>query len=145
MPNIHTGFWVRVVDGQVKDCWDYKPSDDIIATQPGWQEAVEYEPEVNPMRQYTNGHYFNLSVSPVEIRWNIAELTVDDRKGMLIGQADSKYRQIVQEQIAKETDSDPDSHMDMNVVNAANTDYRARVDQVNACTTQEELDAIWNG
>jgi hypothetical protein len=34
--------------------------------------------------------------------------------------------------------------MDMAVVQAANTVYTERVAQINACTTQEELDAIWN-
>lgn len=144
MANIATGFWIRVKNGQVLDVWDYKPSDDILSTQPGWREAVEITPDVNPMREYINGYVFNLEATPAEIVWQLAYLTVDDRKGMLISEANSKYQAVITAEMNKETDPDPDSHMDMAVVQAANTVYTERVAQVNACTTQEELDAIWN-
>jgi ribosome modulation factor len=36
-----TGYWIRVKNGQVKDVWDYKPSDDKLASESGWREAVE--------------------------------------------------------------------------------------------------------
>jgi hypothetical protein len=36
-----TGYWIRVKNGQVKDVWDYKPSDDKLAAESGWREAVE--------------------------------------------------------------------------------------------------------
>ena len=144
MANIATGFWIRVVNGEVRDVWDYKPSDDIISTQPGWREAVEITPDVNPMREYINGYDILLDPTPAEIVWKLAYLTVDDRKGMLISEANSKYQAVITAEMNKETDPDPDSHMDMAVVQAANTVYTERVAQVNACTTQEELDAIWN-
>ena len=141
---VATGFWIRAVGDEIKDVWDYKPSQDILDTQGGWREAIQITPEVNPMREYISHHTIDISVTPAEIRWHLAYLTVEDRKGMLIGQADSKYRAIIQAETAKETDPDPDSHMDMAVVQAANTAYTARIAQINACTTQEELDAIWN-
>ena len=144
MANIATGFWIRAVDGEVRDVWDYKPSQDILDSQPGWREAVEITPDVNPMREYINGHVFNLEATPAEIVWQLAYLTVDDRKGMLISEANSKYQAVITAEMNKETDPDPDSHMDMAVVQAANTVYTERVAQINACTTQEELDVIWN-
>ena len=142
--HIATGFWIRAVGGEIKDVWDYKPSQDILDTQGGWREAIQITPDVNPMREYINGHTIDINVTPAEIRWHLAYLTVDDRKGMLISEADSKYQAVINTEMNKETDPDPDSHMDMAVVQAANTAYTARVAQVNACTTQEELDAIWN-
>ena len=144
MANIATGFWIRAKGDQVLDVWDYKPSQDILDTQGGWREAVEITPDVNPMREYINGHVINLEPTPAEIVWQLAYLTVDDRKGMLIGEANSTYQQVITTEMNKETDPDPDSHMDMAVVQAANTVYTERVAQINACTTQEELDAIWN-
>jgi len=144
MANIATGFWIRVVDGEVRDVWDYKPSQDILDSQPGWREAIQITPDVDPMREYINGHIIDIAPTPAEIIWQLGYLTVDDRKGMLIGEAQSKYNAVLNAEVAKETDTDPESHMDMAVVQAANTAYKARVAQVQACTTQEELDAIWN-
>lgn len=141
---VATGFWIRVVNDEVRDVWDYKPSDDIINSQPGWREAIQITPEVDPMREYITNHTIDIAPTPAEIRWHIGYLTIDDRKGMLISEADSKYRIVLNAEVAKETDPDPNSHMDMAVVEAANQTYQARVAQVNACTTQEELDAIWN-
>lgn len=142
--HIATGFWIRAVGDEIKDVWDYKPSQDILDTQGGWREAIQITPDVNPMREYINGHTIDINVTPAEIRWHLAYLTVDDRKGMLISEANSKYQAVITSEMNKETDPDPDSHMDMAVVQAANTVYTERVAQVNACTTQEELDAIWN-
>ena len=142
--HIATGFWIRAVGDEIKDVWDYKPSQDILDTQGGWREAIQITPDVDPMREYINGHTIDINVTPAEIRWHLAYLSVDDRKGMLISEADSKYRAVIAAETAKETDPDPDSHMDMAVVQAANTAYTARINQINACTTQEELDAIWN-
>ena len=141
---IQTGYWIRVVDGNVVQVWDYKPSQEILDTQDGWREAIQITPDTDPMREYINGYDIDITVTPAEIRWHIAYLTVDDRKGMLISEADSKYQAVITQEMYKETDPDPDSHMDMAVVQAANTAYTERVAQVNACTTQEELDAIWN-
>lgn len=141
---VATGFWIRAVGDEIKDVWDYKPSQDILDTQGGWREAIQITPEVNPMREYISHHTIDISVTPAEIRWHLAYLSVDDRKGMLISQADNTYRQVIQTETAKETDPDPNSHMDIDVVNAANATYQARIAQINACTTQEELDAIWN-
>lgn len=141
---VATGFWIRAVGDQIKDVWDYKPSQDILDTQGGWREAIQITPEVNPMREYISGHVILLEPTPAEIRWQIAYLTVDDRKGMLISEANLKYQTVITAEMNKETDPDPDSHMDMAVVQAANEVYTARVTQINACTTQEELDAIWN-
>lgn len=141
---IATGFWIRAVGGEIRDVWDYKPSQDILDTQGGWREAIQITPTVDPMREYINGHVIDLTPTPAEIRWNVSYLTVDDRKGMLISEADAKYQNVITTEMDKETDPDPNSHMDMAVVQAANTTYTARINQINACTTQEELDAIWN-
>lgn len=141
---IEPGFWIRVVDNNVLEVWDHKPSQEILDSQSGWREAVQITPEIDPMREYINGHVIDIIPVPAEIRWLVAYLTVDDRKGMLIGRADFNYQQVITTEMNKEIDPDPDSHMDMAVVQAANTAYTARVAQVNACTTQEELDAIWN-
>ena len=34
------GFWIRVKNGQVTDVWDYRPSDDKLAKEPGWLRLV---------------------------------------------------------------------------------------------------------
>ena len=98
MSTIKTGFWIRAQNGAVTDCWDYKPSDEKINSEPGWREAVEVLPDTTPNREYITTHAFDLTKTPAEIVWSKASLSVDDRRVSLKGQAKSIFNQANHQQ-----------------------------------------------
>ncbi len=78
-----SGYNVRVQNGQVTDCWDTPAPEG----QDGWSAAVEITPDLTPNREILTTHSFDITKNPIEIVWGKRELTVDERKGSLIGQA----------------------------------------------------------
>ena len=65
---------------------------------------------------------------------------IPTRKNSQLGQAAGQFNQVVAQQSALETDSNPDSHYDPAVVSAAQARYESLRTQINAATTQEQLD-----
>ena len=63
---IKTGFWVKVENDVVVQCWDTPPPSD----QTGWRDAVEVTPEVILNREYITTHSFDLTVEPAQIVWS---------------------------------------------------------------------------
>ena len=137
-----TGFWIREQNGTVTDCWDVKPNDTKIATEPGWRAAVEVKPDVTPNREYITTHSFDLTVTPAEIVWAKTSLTVEDRRGGLLGGAKSKLQQVVQEQLRLEMSADPAEEFDPAAVTAVKAEIATRVAAINAAVTHEDLDAL---
>ena len=137
-----TGFWVREQSGAVTDCWDVKPNDTKMATEPGWREAVEVKPDVTPNREYITSHTFDLTKTPAEIVWAKTSLTVEDRRGGMLGGAKSKLQQVVQEQLRLEMSSDAAEEFDVTAVTAAKAEIATRVAAINAAVTHEDLDAL---
>lgn len=136
------GFWVRVVNDTVRDCWDYKPGDGIIASQPGWREAVEVLPDTTPHREYITTHHFDLTKTPAEIVWSKASYSIDDRKGGMIATARQMVRTAIVEQMELEMNPNPDDSFDSQAVADAKTASAARIAAINAATTHEDLDAL---
>lgn len=134
-----TGFWVRVQDDKVVAVWDTVPP---FQSEAGWREAVDVAPELVAGREYITGHHFDLTATPAQIIWNKAELSVDDRKGGLVGQANGEFQQVVQGEIKKQTDEYPDTKYDAAVVEAARVVFEARRDAITAATTHEAVDAL---
>jgi len=135
------GFWIRVENGQVKDVWDYKPTTGPKADLPGWREAVEVKPDLVENREIITTHSFNIDVTPAQIVWSKRELTVDERKDGLKGQAKATYQAVVQEELRKELDEYPETQYDADVVAAAQTAYENEMDAIEALTTHEQVDA----
>jgi hypothetical protein len=100
-----TGYWIRVKNGQVKDVWDYKPSDDKLAAESGWREAVEIMPDLVANREIVTTHQIDIDVEPAQIVWSKRELEVDERKSGLESQAKAAFKAVVDAEVAKETDS----------------------------------------
>jgi len=75
----------------------------------------------------------------VQIVYAIKDITVDDRKGSLIGAAKSTYSQVANEQARLEAD---DASGDTSAVSTAKDVKDASIVAINACTTHEELDAL---
>ena len=136
------GFWIREQNGAVTDCWDVKPNDTKIATEPGWRAAVEVKPDLTPNREYITTHSFDLTVTPAEIVWAKTSLTIEDRRGGLLGGAKSKLQQVVQEQLRLEMSADPTEEFDPTAVTAVKAEIATRVAAINAAVTHEDLDAL---
>ena len=130
--------FAKVVNDEVTQVWDTQPP----AGESGWKSAVEVKPAITANRQSYDGHTFDVSVDPVQIVYAVKDITVDDRKGSLISQAQATYRTVVQAEMNKEIDEFPSTQYDAAAVAAAQDTYEARVTAINACTTHEELDAL---
>ena len=137
-----TGFWIRVKNGQVTDVWDYKPSADKLASDPGWREAVEVHPDIVPNREIYTAHHFNIDVEPAQIVWGKRDIEVDERKDGLRGSAKAEFKAVVDAEVAKETDQYPETQYDAAVVDAARVVFEARMDEIAAATTHEAVDAL---
>lgn len=136
------GFWIRVKNGQVTDVWDYRPSDDKLAKEPGWREAVEVMPDLVANREIMTTHHIDIDVEPAQIVWSKRELEVDERKDGLRGSAKAEFKAVVDAEVAKETDQYPETQYDAAVVDAARVVFEARMDEIAAATTHEAVDAL---
>lgn len=136
------GFWIRVKNGQVTDVWDYRPSDDKLAKEPGWREAVEVMPDLVPNREMVTTHHFDIDVTPAQIVWGKRAVEVEERKGDLRAKARAAFRAVVDAEIAKETDQYPETQYDAAVVDAARAVFEARMDAIALATTHEDVDAL---
>lgn len=126
----------------MEQCWDYRPPQDKIDAEPGWQEAIEVTPDIIVGREVITTHTFDITKTPVEIVWGKREIELSERKDALKSQVKASFDRIVKEEVAKELDELLDTHYDANVVEAARQAYMARLSQINAISTHEEMDAL---
>ena len=136
-----TGFWIQVKNGEVKQVWDYKPDAERMSTESGWRAASEVKPDLVDNREIMTTHSFDLDADPAQIVWAKRELTVDERKGALIGQAKSAFQEVANAQTQIEVD-DTDASGDLDAVSAAKVVKDARIAAINAATTHDEVDAL---
>jgi hypothetical protein len=125
----------------VKQVWDYAPDASRRAAESGWREAVEVKPDLVDNREIITTHSFDLDADPAQIVWAKRELTVDERKGALIGQAKAEFQQVVDAQLQVEM-ADDDASGDLEAVSAAKAVKDARIAAINAATTHDEVDAL---
>ena len=139
---IQSGFWIQVKNGEVKQVWDYKPDPARMAEEGGWRAAVEVKPDLVDGREIITTHSFDLDADPAQIVWGKRALTVDERKEGLKAQAKMAFQQVVNQELRKELDEFPETQYDAAVVAAAQQVYEARMTQINAATTHEQVDAL---
>ena len=125
----------------MKQVWDYAPDASRRAAESGWREAVEVKPDLVDNREIITTHSFDLDADPAQIVWGKRELTVDERKGALIGQAKAEFQAVVDAQLAIEM-ADDDVSGDLEAVSAAKAVKDARIAAINAATTHDEVDAL---
>ena len=125
----------------MKQVWDYAPDASRRAAESGWREAVEVKPDLIDNREIITTHSFDLNADPAQIVWGKRELTVDERKGALIGQANAEFQEVVNAQLAIEM-ADDDASGDLDAVAAAKAVKDARIAAINAATTHDEVDAL---
>lgn len=136
-----TGFWIQVKNGEVKQVWDYAPDASRRAAESGWREAVEVKPDLVDNREIMTTHSFDLNADPAQIVWGKRELTVDERKGVLRGQANAEFQEVVDAQLQIEM-ADDDASGDLEAVSTAKAAKDARIAAINAATTHDEVDAL---
>jgi len=136
-----TGFWIQVKNGEVKQVWDYKPDASRMAAESGWRAASEVKPDLVDNREIMTTHSFDLDADPAQIVWAKRELTVDERKGALVGQANAAFQEVVNAQMQIEM-ADDDASGDLEAVSTAKAAKDARIAAINAATTHDEVDAL---
>ena len=124
--------YVRIVDGQVTDCWDTQPPEG----QEGWKSAVEVRPTIIAKRQGYTGHTFDITKDPVEIVYGTFDITVDDRKNQMKQAAQMQFNILFRQQAADPSTYDPAA------LQAAQDAIAPRQAAIEACTTHDELDAL---
>lgn len=126
----------------MKQVWDYKPDASRMAAESGWRAASEVKPDLVDNREIMTTHSFDLDADPAQIVWAKRELTVDERKGALVGQANIAFQEAVNVETAKQLDDDPASVYDAAAVATAQTTLTDRLAAINAATTHDEVDAL---
>ena len=125
----------------MKQVWDYKPDPARMSEEGGWRAATEVKPDLVDNREIMTTHSFDLDADPAQIVWGKRELTVDERKGALIGQANAAFQEVVNAQLAIEM-ADDDASGDLDAVSATKAVKDARIAAINAATTHDEVDAL---
>jgi hypothetical protein len=127
---------IRVENNEVVECMnaDEVPEGGLNAGD--WRDAVEILPQLVAGKQITNGHWFDLSKTPVEIRWNVADLSVEDRKQPLYYRLDEKYKAILK----PITESANDVSESTQAFLQAMLDKQADKAAIDALQTHEEVD-----
>ena len=127
--------FVKVVDDEVTQVWNTPPPEGEY----GWKSAIEVRPEITDGKQIYTAHTFDLTADPVQIVYGVENLTVAQRKEGLIGQANSEYQQVANEQTQLEV---TDASGDAAAVSTAKDAKDASIAAINGCTTHAHLDAL---
>jgi hypothetical protein len=123
--------YVRIVDGEVKDCWDTLPD-----ARPGWKSAIEVKPSIIANRQGYTGHTFDIAKDPVEIVYGTFDILVDDRKNHMKQRAAMAFNILFQQQAQEPSKYDPVA------LQAAKDEIAPKQAAIDACTTHDQLDAL---
>ena len=99
-------------------------------------------PDLVANREIMTTHQINIDVEPAEIVWSKGEVEVEERKDGLRSQAKATFKQVVDAEVANETDQYPETQYDAAVVDAARVVFEARMDDIAAATTHEAVDAL---
>lgn len=128
---------IRVENNSVVECMNVEEVPAGAMDTGDWRDVVEVEPQLIPHRQIRGSHWFDLTKNPVEIRWNVEELSVDDRKPSLLLAVDQKYKQRLADVVSGANDTVESTQAFLQVMVAKQVDK----DVVNAFTTHEQIDA----
>lgn len=128
-------FWVKVENEIVTQCWDTPPP----AGELSWREAVEVRPAIVQGRQRYGQHSFDLTSDPVGIVWPVEEITVEERKPHMIQQARQAPVALMSKMVELVAAG---GQADMTVVKFAQEQAEAKVAEIKAATTHDELDGL---
>lgn len=123
--------YVRIENGEVKDCWDTPPDD-----RPGWKNAIEVRPTIIPHRQYYTSHTWDLTKDPVEAVYGIVDVSVADRKEQMKDNVQMEFVMLFRQQA-----QNPFTY-DAVALQAARDAVAPKQAAIDACTTHDELDTL---
>ena len=123
--------YVRIENGEVKDCWDTTPD-----SRPGWKSAIEVKPTIIPHRQGYTEHTFDLTKDPVEIVYGTFDIAVSDRKEQMKQNAQIAFNMFFRQQANNPSTYDPVA------LQAAKDAIAPKQAAIEACTTHDQLDAL---
>jgi hypothetical protein len=126
--------YVRVVDGEVKDCWDTVPAEGVGNN--GWMNAVEVRPEIIANRQGYTAHTFDTTKDPVEIVYGTFDISVADRQNGMAQSVEFQFQQYARAQLLNAITYDADA------VAALKAAMPGKIATIRAATTHDELDAL---
>lgn len=127
---------IRVENNSVVECMNPDEVPAGALDTGDWRDAVSVEPELIVGKQVTDGHWFDLSKTPVEICWNVKDLSVEDRKQPLFAAVDEKYK----EQLTQIVNSANDPAESTQAFLEAMVNKQADKAVVTALTTHQEVD-----
>lgn len=134
-----SGYNVRVQDGKVTDCWDTPAPEG----QSGWSPAVEVTPDLTPNREILTTHTFDITKNPIEIVWGKRELSVEERKGSLIGQANFAVTMLENQLQMATMANNTERVAELTTQIEESTPVRdAKVAAAEAAVTHEDVDAL---
>lgn len=123
--------YVRIENGEVKDCWDTPPDG-----REGWKSAIEVKPTIIAYRQGYTNHTFDITKDPVEIVYGIFDISVADRKVSMKDEAAMAFNVLFRQQANSPSTYDP---VALQAVKDGIAPKQAAID---ACTTHDELDNL---
>ena len=127
---------IRIENNSVVECMNADEVPEGAMNTGDWRDAVEVQPELIPGKQVTDGHWFDLTKTPVEILWNVKDLSVEDRKQPLLYAIDQKYKQ----ELTDVVDTADDPAESTQAFLQALTDKQADKAVVTALTTHQQID-----
>lgn len=127
---------IRIENNSVVECMNADEVPEGAMNIGDWHDAVEIQPELVVGKQITDGHWFDLTKTPVEILWNVKDLSVEDRKQPLLYAIDQKYKQ----ELTDVVDTADDPAESTQAFLQALTDKQADKAVVTALTTHQQID-----
>jgi hypothetical protein len=127
---------IRIENNSVVECMNADEVPEGAMNTGDWRDAVEVQPELVAGKQVTDGHWFDLTKTPVEILWNVRDLSVEDRKQPLFSAVDQKYKQELTDVV--NTANDPAESTQAFL--QAMIDKQADKAVVTALTTHQQID-----
>lgn len=127
---------IRVENNSVVECMNPDEVPVGAMNTGDWRDAVNVEPELIAGKQIKDGHWFDLSKNPVEIRWNVKNLSVDERKQPLFHAVEEKYREQLTQVVNSANDPAEITQAFLQVVLDKQTDKAV----VEALSTHQEVD-----
>ena len=127
---------IRIENNSVVECMNADEVPEGAMNIGDWHDAVEIQPELVVGKQITDGHWFDLTKTPVEILWNVKDLSVEDRKQPLLYAIDQKYKQ----ELTDVVDTADDPAESTQAFLQALTNKQADKAVVTALTTHQQID-----
>lgn len=127
---------IRIENNSVVECMNADEVPEGAMNIGDWHDAVEIQPELVVGKQITDGHWFDLTKTPVEILWNVKDLSVEDRKQPLLYAIDQKYKQELTDVVNTAEDPAESTQAFLQAL----TDKQADKAVVTALTTHQQID-----